>query len=650
MPTPTHCVVCHVVLTQDSPSGLCPTCLRSATPRERSAVPLTEDAAGTRTFADRRDPAADTRTGPRPVDPSLAHHRVPAGFVPLALLGHGGMGLVYQVWEPAADRVVALKLIRAATGPDLRARFEVEVKALAGLEHPNIVRVLAVDLHAPDPYFTMEFVDGQGLDRRLKERGPLPSAEAARVIETVARAVHAAHAAGVVHRDVKPSNVLVGSDGVPKVTDFGVAKRDGVDDLTVTGAVIGTPAFMSPEQASGRKVTRAADVYGLGATLYALLTGHAPFQGVEQADILAKVRTEDPPLPRSLRPDVPPALEGIVLKCLAKDPAARYATAADLADDLAKWQAGQTPTAPPPGWRDGARRWARRYRRAVALAGLLVLVASAAAVGTWAAAQPGRSPDRSPDPKAAALERIEARLRDRKEVTLIGPKGGPEWSEWRLGTGIPIDPTPTAPEFAFAAAGDTLLELVRDPQVDHYVVAVEVQQRSVNRGALDPGDKVGLYAGYDERVGPGGTVTHTCLRTEFSEYAPDPEFDPGFVRKVFVRGTAFNRTGAGSNDPDEQFAAATFETAGAAAGAWRRLTIEVSRDQVVALWQGSPEAEPTAIVTLPRDSLNTRWQRLRARSASVGGVVPDWEPRRPFGLYCRGAAVAVRKCVITPLP
>src|SRR5262249_49491977 len=146
MPTPTHCAVCRAVLAEDSPSGLCPTCQRSATPHDASSVLLADDSATTRTFSDRVDPAAETRPAPPLPNPRLARHRIPAGYVALDELGHGGMGHVYKVWEVDAERVVALKLMRAGFGEELRARFGVEVKVLAGLDHPNIVRVLTVDL------------------------------------------------------------------------------------------------------------------------------------------------------------------------------------------------------------------------------------------------------------------------------------------------------------------------------------------------------------------------------------------------------------------------------------------------------------------------------------------------------------------------
>jgi serine/threonine protein kinase len=263
------------------------------------------------------------------------------GYEILGELGRGGMGVVYKARHRRLNRLAALKMILggARVGSAERLRFLAEAQSLARLNHPHIVRVYESGELDGCPYIALELVEGGSLADRLG-RGPLADREAAGVLEVIAWGVQAAHAAGVVHRDLKPSNILLRADGSPVVTDFGLAKNLEVAGMTHSGAVLGTPAYMAPEQAQGRTdVGPAADVYALGTMLYECLTGRTPFQGTSMELVLAQVM--DKPLPPThLRPGLDPALEAVCLKCLEKDPAARYATAADLATDLRGFLAG----------------------------------------------------------------------------------------------------------------------------------------------------------------------------------------------------------------------------------------------------------------------------------------------------------------------
>jgi WD40 repeat protein/tRNA A-37 threonylcarbamoyl transferase component Bud32 len=286
------------------------------------------------------------------------------------------MGVVYRARQTALKRVVALKMIRPGglAGAAELGRFQAEAEVIARLRHPHIVQVYDFGTHAGVPYFSLEFVDGGSLDRKLGG-GPMLPAAAAALAEQLARAVHAAHQAGVVHRDLKPGNVLLAADGTPKVTDFGLAKQE-TSDVTRDGAVLGTPSYMAPEQARGdvRAVGPAADVYALGAILYELLTSRPPFRAATVLDTLAQVKNDEPVPPRRLQPGVPADLETVCLKCLAKDPGRRYATALALAEDLRRWQEGLPITARRAGRMERAWRWARRRR---ALAGLYATAAAA---------------------------------------------------------------------------------------------------------------------------------------------------------------------------------------------------------------------------------------------------------------------------------
>jgi hypothetical protein len=265
------------------------------------------------------------------------------GYEILSELGHGGMGVVYRARQLALDRVVALKMLLAGphAGREEMARFRTEAEAIARVQHPNIVQVYETGTHDGRPYLSLEFCPGGSLENQLAGK-PLPPREAAALVRGLATAVQAAHDARVIHRDLKPANVLLAADGTPKITDFGLAKRLDAVGRTQTGAVLGTPAYMAPEQAAGRKdVGPAADIYALGALLYEALTGRPPFVAGTPMDTLLQVLERAPAPPQVLNPAVPRDLQTICLKCLEKEPARRYSTARALAEDLGRWLAGE---------------------------------------------------------------------------------------------------------------------------------------------------------------------------------------------------------------------------------------------------------------------------------------------------------------------
>jgi Protein kinase domain len=293
-------------------------------------------------------------------------------------LGRGGMGVVYAARHLELGREVALKLVLAeALGDDPEAgpRFQIEAETLARVRHPNVVAIYDMGWAGASPYLAMEFVRGEALDARLRREGPLEPRLAATLVRDVAGAVQHAHEAGVLHRDLKPANVLLGEDGRARLTDFGLA-RDAASErarLTQTGQMLGTPSFMAPEQAGGEEVGPSADVYGLGATLYALLCGVPPFGGTTLINILHQVLSKEPASLRSHRPDLDPDLEHVVLRCLAKEPADRYPSAQALAEDLDRWLRGEPVEAV-------AR--ARPGRRPLLLLAALVLLVLGVA-GVW---------------------------------------------------------------------------------------------------------------------------------------------------------------------------------------------------------------------------------------------------------------------------
>jgi predicted Ser/Thr protein kinase len=260
-------------------------------------------------------------------------------FELLAELGRGGMGIVYQARQVSLDRIVAVKMLSGSGPADavMRARFLTEARAAAALDHPNIVRVFQVGETSSGPYYAMEFVEGRPLQDHL-ERGPLKVSAAVALLTSLAEAVHYAHRRGVIHRDLKPANVIIDRMRRPVILDFGLAKFLGSSSgLTAHGMLLGTPAFMSPEQAAGEveRVGPRSDVYSLGAVLYKLLSGRAPYDGDTALTTVRKIMSPDPPPSlRSLRPEVPAALEAVCMRCLAKSPQDRYQTAQALAQDL----------------------------------------------------------------------------------------------------------------------------------------------------------------------------------------------------------------------------------------------------------------------------------------------------------------------------
>ncbi|MBI4583898.1 MAG: serine/threonine protein kinase [Planctomycetes bacterium] len=270
-------------------------------------------------------------------------------------LGHGGMGVVYKARQASLGRLVALKrMIKGElASPGDTARFRSEAESAARLDHPHIVPVYEVGAWEGLPYFTMRLIEGKTLSQRLSG-GPMESREAARLLVPVCRAIHYAHQRGILHRDLKPSNILIDAEGLPYVTDFGLARRvEAEGSLTHSGAILGTPGYMAPEQAAGNRghISPASDVYGLGAVLFHMATGRPPFHAATAVDAVLAVLEQDPLLPRLLNPKVDRELEMVILKCLQKPAELRYVSAAGLADDLEAYLAGETVSAHSTGLR-----------------------------------------------------------------------------------------------------------------------------------------------------------------------------------------------------------------------------------------------------------------------------------------------------------
>jgi serine/threonine protein kinase/tetratricopeptide (TPR) repeat protein len=404
-------------------------------------------------------------TNPAPTIPSDGQGRRAVGTtgrpsIPglelIEVIGSGGMGVVFKARQAKLDRAVAVKFLHEAHRADTesRDRFLQEARAIARLRHPHLVQVYefgeapAAGGTASQPYLVLEYVSGGSLADLLRG-SPQPPKEAARLVETLADAVHYAHQQGVVHRDLKPANVLLvgnresaagstesGNETwnsrlqtthsllpFPKITDFGLAKFSTGTNLTQTGDILGTPSYMAPEQTVGKSgvITAAVDVYGLGAILYEALTGRPPFQAETAIATVAQVRQDDPVSPRRLQPTVPRDLETICLKCLQKEPGRRYATAEDLADDLRRFQAGEPVRARPVGTGERVVRWCRRKPGVAGLLAALVLVFLVGSSGVlWQWHRARRERDIANQEKDRAERRLQMVHRQVDELNRLG--------------------------------------------------------------------------------------------------------------------------------------------------------------------------------------------------------------------------------------
>ncbi|BBM82417.1 serine/threonine-protein kinase [Candidatus Uabimicrobium amorphum] len=287
-------------------------------------------------------------------------------------IGQGGMGSVYKVYDTKLNRTVALKVISTEhkIKEKRKKRFLQEIKATAQLNHPNIVQVLEAG-ETPQNYFTMEYLEGGTLSPLIKN-GPLKPVQAAMIVQKIAEALYYAHKNGIIHRDIKPSNIMFNANREPKLMDFGLSKMIDVDDnLSKSGEALGTPAYMSPEQANGNETEPQSDIYSLGATLYEMLTGKQVFEGESYYDILNKVFHEDPILPRELNPDIPKDLQAICLKALQKKSQNRYVNARNFAKDLKNFVERKPVSARPISLWQKISKFSKRYRITILVSTLL---------------------------------------------------------------------------------------------------------------------------------------------------------------------------------------------------------------------------------------------------------------------------------------
>ena len=587
----------------------------------------------------------------------------PPGYDLIRRLGSGGMGTVYLAHEHATERCVAIKFLHSPTSGTAFDRFLVEVRALAELKHDNIINVLDVKTTWREPYFTMDFASGGTLADLTKSGRLVEPLDAARLMKAAAEAVAAAHAKNILHRDMKPSNILLFGDRaspatlVPKVSDFGLAKRtDRDDELTRTGP-LGTPCFMSPEAASGkfRELTTATDVYGLGATLFHLLAGRPPFIGEANDEIIRKVIDDPPARLRSLRPELPAALEAIAMKAMEKNPAARYPTATAFAEDLGRFLAGDVPLARELSPRRRAQRWFARRRNRIALGfGVVLVAAGLVAVGY----KLSTNPDPQPVPSAAEihLASVKRELAAGLPATLLGPKGNPVYYRWQLGAGEFGKSTSGDDACTYATNGLGLLELMDNPGIDRYRIHLEIRQGDTPDGE----GKCGLYFGHSFAPGAEGVAADAFFAVAFRDHDPSVALNQGQIEKQLVR---FDKMILGHRPTFNvdripvEVAALKFDPAIVRPSVWRTIEVEVEPGSIHAYWKAleggareefkhgkgkplDPEQMYQAMQTTLREDI---------RYSNKAIVLPRWSPRMAIGVYTAGCNVSIKNFTITPL-
>jgi serine/threonine-protein kinase len=578
-------------------------------------------------------PTASQRTAaalPSSMPPEIDGHPI------LARLGEGGIGVVYRARDRKLGRDVALKMLRAGpwAADEERERFRRETAAMAQLRHPHIVPIFRQGEHQGQPYFTMSLIEGGSLKEHLPQFQAGPRLAVGLMVK-VARAVHYLHEHNILHRDLKPHNILLGKDGEPYVSDFGLAKFLDTDlELTATGVVMGTRPYMAPEQAAGRtrQLTPATDVWALGVMLYELLAGRRPFTAAEDGGVREQILAAEPPTLTSSRPDLSRSLEAVVLKCLEKEAARRFASAGELADELQRWlDTGCALTRPP---RAGSRLWARVRRHpvlAVALAG--VLATALVLWFLWARFDSDRP-----------LRQMRQELADGQPLRFPAPDGTLRWFAWRAGKTEFLPQPPGSASIGLTGYEVALLELLPDVPLDAYQFTAEV-----NHEHGDFSD-VGLYFGLKAYDAPRGAILFFASLT-FTDVEEDPGHDVAGGNRAMLNLNCYREENKAKGIPSLSLSRARGTKVGlfppakapAGKGPWRRLTVQVQPDRIKVAWSGEAAAE------LSRAAFLQKATGRLAATKEIAQPAVRFPPQGGIGLMVGRGQATFRNVELAPL-
>jgi hypothetical protein len=650
MPTPSVCSRCQSLLPALPAGRVCPACgsqVPAATPpgedTRLSDFPIFDPQHAP--TASIFDPAQlPTRSADEAAPPPPKPDTPPpvlANYVQLIPLGYGGMGVVYQAIHRRTGRPAAVKFLYpgGAMDPALRTRFSTEALALARVRHPHIVEVFEVGEADGRPYLAMEFVPGEPLAQRLKAGLPDPR-QSAEIVAKVSAAVAAAHRARVLHRDLKPGNVLLTPDGAVKVTDFGLAKLVDRDDrMTITGHVLGTPSYMSPEQAGGRThaIDERTDVYGLGAILYELLCGKPPFKAESQAVSIQRALAGDVTPPGKVRPDVPAELEAVCLKCLEKDPAKRYQSAQEVADELTRWLSGEPTLQQPPTRLRRAGRWLRRHRVKAAAVGVVLLAVAGGLLGA-----------REMDPKRQ-IERARARGED---VVLVPEQGPPRWFEWVHGAVLLAGSTEDDGTCGFQTAGTSILSLLPDPMTDSYRFSAMLRhEKTYADDAV-----VGVFVGLRDVPARADLRATRFLGFEYTDFwrlaelkMPNLKATHGLVGQDYL----LVRDGNVTRPSWLSERSVPFTPTNLPLNGWRNLVVDVTPLGLSIYWDPvGDDAPPVLHIPAGRIVMRTieHNENLAKHYPGFAMHAAAWNPRGALGVYARASAVAIKNVTVRSLP
>jgi serine/threonine-protein kinase len=584
------------------------------------------------------DSAAATRSGRPPAAPGGA----PTSFCRyerLEPLPRGGMADVFKAWDPVLKIDVALKVTKyplSDTDAVEAERFLRDARALARLDHPNIVRVYDVGTEDGRAYFTMGFMIGGSLDQH-PDRFADPRSAAA-LVEKIARAMHFVHEHGVLHRDLKPGNILLDDQGEPRVSDFGLAKfRD--DDLEIThqGVVMGTFPYMAPEQARGQvdRFGPTTDVWALGVILYELLTRRRPFEAKSRQAVASLICSAEPPLPSAARPELDSSLEAVVLKCLEKKAQDRYASAEDLAKDLRFWLAGERTVAQPPTGAERAWRFVRRHRASAAAACLLTSLCLL--LWFWPA-RPNRGLDTQPTNVSQSsrefLGHVQSQLARGTAVELIPPAGLPNWFRRRVGENIDFSRAdlPGA-DLKVRNFKHGLVDLVPESPKDGYRLKAEVL---IANPAQTPA--AGIYIAARDLLAPDGVTEQWWVNLAF----PFDDSHPT-ARLVLHRW----HPGSGLQLFNNQIDLLQHKIPGGQwSGAWRDLSVEVRPGGIVAFYAGE------CIGAVNLDQIDVAIKSVSKIQIALPGTArpaPSWLLGGSLGIYNEEADTSFRQISVEPI-